>query len=247
MDKRALIVVTSHDQLGTTKQKTGWYLSEVSHVYWPLFNDGFTVDFASPKGGSAPLEMDSFKLDDPENKSFVEKMKIENSINTMSIKDVNPKDYQVIYFGGGHGTMWDFPDNQDIERVTSSIYENGGIVGAVCHGPAALTSVKLSYGKFLIHGKKLCSFTNAEEKEVGKDKIVPFLLETRLKERGAIFQGAHNWADQVVISGRLLTGQNPESASSLGKAIVKTFDTMEDAQEEKYKGESGYEQQPPLS
>lgn len=230
MNKRALIVVTSHDKLGSTDQKTGWYLAEVTHVYWPLFNAGFSVDFASPKGGMAPVEKDSLKLDDPENKSFVDKYKVETGINTMAMSEIEPDDYQVIYFAGGHGTMWDFPENADIERVTASIYENGGIVGAVCHGPSALTSVKLSDGKYLVEGKDVNSFTNAEEVEVKKDKIVPFMLETRLRERGANFQSAKNWGDKVVVSDRLITGQNPQSASSLGKAIVKAFDDIEDAE-----------------
>ncbi|MCM2349393.1 MAG: type 1 glutamine amidotransferase domain-containing protein [Bacteriovoracaceae bacterium] len=227
MNKNALIVVTSNDQLGNSGKKTGWYLSEVSHVYWPLINAGFSVDFASPKGGAAPLEKDSFKLDDPENKSFIETLNIKDSLPTTSMRSIDSTKYQVIYFAGGHGTMWDFPDNAEIERVTSSIYENGGIVSAVCHGPSALTSVKLSDGKYLIEGKEVNSFTDKEEREVGKDKIVPFLLESRLRERGGKFQGGNNWSNQVVISERLITGQNPQSASSLGKAIVQTYDRLE--------------------
>ena len=126
--------------------------------------------------------------------------------------------------------MWDFPDNADIERVTSEIYENGGIVSAVCHGPSALTSVKLSDGKYLVDGKRINSFTDSEEREVGKDKIVPFLLESRLRERGAQFESARNWGDKVVVHDRLITGQNPQSASSLGKMIVRTFEDLNSIQ-----------------
>lgn len=123
--------------------------------------------------------------------------------------------------------MWDFPDNPDINKVTSSIYEKGGIVAAVCHGPSALTSIKLSDGSYLIEGKRINSFTNEEEKEVKKDDIVPFLLESRLKERGAIFEAGKKWQDKVVVDGRIITGQNPQSASSLGEAIVKTYHQIE--------------------
>ena len=108
--------------------------------------------------------------------------------------------------------MWDFPNNKDLSRITSTIYENGGIVGAVCHGPSALVDVKLSNGKYLVEGKDVNSFTNAEEEEVGLAKEVPFLLETKLKERGAKFHAGKNWENKVVVSERLITGQNPQSA-----------------------------------
>lgn len=120
--------------------------------------------------------------------------------------------------------MWDFPDNRDIQRVTAAIYENGGIVGAVCHGPSALVNVKLSDGKYLVEGKKVNSFTDSEEKEVKKDNIVPFMLESRLRERGAKFESAENWGNKVVTHERLITGQNPQSASSLGKTIVQCYE-----------------------
>lgn len=226
MNKRALIVVTSNDKLGNTGKKTGWFLSEVGHVYWPLVNDGFNVEFVSPKGGDAPLEENSLKLDDPENKSFVDRFHIHKSLPTKAMAGVNPDDYGVIYFAGGHGTMWDFPNNPDIEKVTTSIYENGGIVAAVCHGPSALTSVKTSDGEFLINNKNINSFTDDEEREVKKDGIVPFLLESKLRERGGKFQKAANWENKVVVDGRLITGQNPQPASSLGKAIVSTYDHL---------------------
>jgi putative intracellular protease/amidase len=226
MDKRALIVVTSNDKLGNTDQKTGWFLSEVSHVYWPLVNDGFSVTFVSPKGGEAPLEENSLKLDDPENKSFVERFKVKKSLSTKALSEVNAEDFGVIYFAGGHGTMWDFPNNPDIEKAVNAIYEKGGIVAAVCHGPSALTSIKTSDGEFLVNNKDINSFTDDEEREVKKDGIVPFLLESKLKERGAKFQKAPNWGNKVVVDGRLITGQNPQSASSLGKAIVTTYERL---------------------
>lgn len=227
MRKNALIVVTSNDEMGTSGEKTGWYLSEVSKVYWPLANAGFKVEFASPKGLDAPVEDKSMKLDDPENRDFVNKFNVKMGIRTKAMKDIRPEDFDVIYFAGGHGTMWDFPDNPDIERITRAIWEKNGIVAAVCHGPSALTSVKLSDGSYLVEGKDINSFTDSEEREAGKDKIVPFLLETRLRERGANFKPGENGADQVVISGRLITGQNPQSASSLGKAIVEVFNRLQ--------------------
>jgi putative intracellular protease/amidase len=230
MNKNALIVVTSNDKLGDSGQKTGWFLAEVTRVYWPLINDGFKVKFASPKGGLAPVEKNSLKLDDPDNKSFVEKFNVKEGLDTIPMSSVDSSQYDVIYFAGGHGAVWDFPQNPDIEHAVASIYERGGIVAAVCHGSAALTSVKLSDGKYLVAGKEVNSFTDSEEREVGKDKIVPFLLESKLREIGGIFQLAKNWGDKVVVSDRLITGQNPQSTSSLAKAIVKVFAQIDQSQ-----------------
>ncbi len=222
MSCSALIVITGHSSLGNTGNKTGWYLPEVSHVYYPLVAAGIKVDFASPKGGAAPMDPKSKKLDDPLNKKFLEDPKIEFQIkNCLPLSNIEPKNYQIIYFAGGHGTMWDFPENREISRIVSSIYENGGIVAAVCHGPCALINVKLSNGKYLIDGKKINSFTNEEEENVGLSEVVPFLLESKLRERGALFESGKKWENKVVISERLLTGQNPQSALSLGEKIAE--------------------------
>lgn len=224
--KKALIVVSSHSELGTTGKKTGWYLSEVSHVYYPLIEAGFSVDFASPKGGAAPVDPTSVVLTDAENKKFVEEMKIKSTLETMTMSSVDPTLYQVIHFAGGHGAMWDFHNNADLNKVAASIYEAGGIVSAVCHGPAALVNIRLSSGEYLVAGKDVSTFTNAEEKEVKLTKVVPFLLESKLRERGANIQTAPNWHNKVVVSERLITGQNPQSASSLGKAIVEKAQSL---------------------
>lgn len=244
MNKKALIVLTSNDKLGDSGQKTGWYLAEAAHVYWPLLNDGFEIEFASPKGGLAPIDMESCKLDDPENKSFVKKFNVMEGIQTKSLSEINPDDFSIIFFAGGHGTMWDFPENEDIQKLTSSIYENGGIVSAVCHGPAALTNVKLSDGKYLIEGKEINSFTNSEEREVKKDNIVPFMLETRLRDRGAKFECVTNWKSKIVVDDRLITGQNPQSAGAVGRAIVSAYARIKDSLEEVRRHHGRPEQRP---
>ncbi|HXH74174.1 MAG TPA: type 1 glutamine amidotransferase domain-containing protein [Bacteriovoracaceae bacterium] len=225
MNKKALIVVTNNNRLGNSGV-TGWFMSEVSHVYFPLKDEHFQVEFASPKGGNAPLDPASLTLDDPENKCFELEFEVENSLPTKPLYEINPQDYQVVFFAGGHGTMWDFPDNEDIQRITREIYENGGIVGAVCHGPAALVNVKLSNGKYLVEGKEVNSFTDSEEREVGKHDVVPFLLESKLRERGAKFVAGKNWENKVVVSERLITGQNPQSATGVGEAIVDKYNEM---------------------
>lgn len=225
--KRALIVVTSHDQKGQTGEKTGWYLSEVTHVYYPLEKAGFQIDFASPQGGAAPMDESSRDLKDADNKKFLENPELMKRMkNTLRASDVDAGKYQVIHFAGGHGVMWDFDKSEALSRLTATIYENGGIVSAVCHGPAALVNVKLSNGEYLVKGKSVSAFTDAEEQEAGMTAIVPFLLESKLRERGAIMQLGKNWQDQSVVSERLVTGQNPQSAHSVGRKIVELAKTL---------------------
>jgi putative intracellular protease/amidase len=220
--KRALIVITSNDGLGDTGKKTGWYLSEVTHVYYPLVEAGFAVDFASPQGGAAPMDESSRKLDDPENKRFLEDPELTVRLRqTLPLADIDPKQYAVVHFAGGHGVMWDLPADAEVERVAAGVYEHGGIVAAVCHGPAALVDVKLTNGDYLVAGHDVAAFTNAEEEAVGLTKVVPFLLEAKLAERGARVHPARNWQSQVMVSGRLITGQNPQSARALGHRIVE--------------------------
>jgi len=136
---------------------------------------------------------------------------------------VDPARYAAIFYAGGHGTMWDLPDNATLGAITAAIYEAGGIAAAVCHGPAGLVNVKLSTGKYLVDGKDLAAFTDAEESAVGLTNVVPFLLASTLTARGARHKPAANWAANVVVSDRLITGQNPASARGVGEAIVSAL------------------------
>jgi len=227
---KALIVVTNHDQKGNTGKKTGWYLSEVTHIYYPLVEAGYHVDFASPRGGLAPLDESSRDVSDPDNKRFLDNAEALAQLqNTIAIGDIDPKKYEIIHFAGGHGAMWDFHTSDALNLVAAAVYENGGIVSAVCHGPAALVNVKLSDGKYLVSGKDVSAFTDAEEAEAGMTDVVPFLLESKLRERGAIMHPAKNWQDQSVVSGRLVTGQNPQSGHSVAKKIVELASSLKAA------------------
>lgn len=220
MKKKVLFVVTSHDKLGNTNNLTGYYLSEVSHPWSVLVGAGYEIDFVSPKGGKAPAE--AVDLADEINKTFWEnsiyRFKIEH---TLKPEEVNPFEYVAIFYAGGHGVMWDYPNNQDLEKITRTIYENGGIVSAVCHAPTALLNVKLSNGELLIKGRKINSFTNEEEKFLNTDSIVPFMLETELKKRGCLFEKSGLWESHITIDHRIITGQNPQSALGVGKAILQ--------------------------
>ncbi len=226
MDKKVLFVVTSHDKKGSTGEKTGYYLSEVSHPWEVLYSAGYIIEFVSPKGGKAPV--DGFNMDDPINKKFWDNEVYRNKIeNTMKPSDVNPKDYVAIHYAGGHGTMWDFLDNKEIASIASQIYENKGVVSAVCHGPAGLVNIELSNGKYLVDGKKVNAFTNEEEVAVGLEDVVPFLLENELIERGAIFEKSGLWQKHVTVDQRLVTGQNPQSAEGVGRATLAELKKLE--------------------
>lgn len=220
MKKKILFVVTSHDKKGDTGQETGYYLGEVSHPWEVLHKAGYEIDFVSPKGGTPPV--DGFDLKDPVNKEFWKNKEYKNKIDhSLLPSQVNPDDYSTIFYAGGHGAMWDFADNTELASIASKIYENGGIVAGVCHGPAGLINIKLNNGKYLVDGKKINAFTNEEEAEVKLTNVVPFLLEDKLKERGAKFEKSGLWQNHVVSDQRVITGQNPQSAKSVGETILK--------------------------
>jgi len=215
---KVLFVITSTGEK-PNGAKTGYFLSEVAHPWKVLHEAGYEIDFVSPKGGEAPV--DAFDLNDPINKEFWENAEYNKKIkNSMTPNQVDPSQYKGIYYAGGHGTMWDFPQNETIAEIAATIYEKGGVVGAVCHGPSGLVNIKLSNGKYLVDGKKVNSFTDAEENIVGGTDILPFMLETKLREHGAIYEKSDPWQVHVVVDQRLVTGQNPMSAISVGEAMV---------------------------
>ena len=220
--KKVLCVVTSNDVKGATGIPTGFWLSELTHPMAKLEGAGIKTDIASIKGGKPPIDKDSLDITDEINKKYWNDEDFQRRYNnTFKLSDVNAENYNAIFFAGGHGVMWDFPDSEAVQKITREIYENGGIVSAVCHGPAALVNVKLSDGSYLVKDKKLTSFTNGEEEEVQATDIVPFLLESKLIEHGTKHEAAANWSNHIIVDGRLVTGQNPASAASVGESISK--------------------------
>jgi putative intracellular protease/amidase len=218
--KKILFVLTSHDRKGDTGQPTGFYLPEAAHPWAVLEAEGFEIDFVSPKGGNPP--MDGADSPDPTSRRFLDHHEVSRKIGSTPTPDqVSPADYAAILFVGGHGTMWDFPDNQPLARVAASIYEAGGVLGAICHGPAALVNLQLSDGEYLVKGKQVAAFTDDEERAVNLDGVVPFLLATALRQRGAHHRAAPNWQANVVVDGRLVTGQNPASAEGVGRQMAR--------------------------
>lgn len=221
---KIIIAVTSHGQLGATGKATGYYLSEVCHPYRELVERGFRVDFVSPRGGKPPMDPGSTTNLDPDSKRFLASADLMARLDaTLPAAEVQSDGYAAILFAGGHGTMWDFADDPHLARLAREIYERGGTVAAVCHGPAALVNLTLSDGRYLVQGKRVAAFTAAEERAVALDHVVPFSLSQRLTERGALHEPADLWQAQVVVDGRLITGQNPASARGVGRALADTL------------------------
>jgi putative intracellular protease/amidase len=217
---KILVILTSHAKLGNTGRSTGFYLSEVTHPYEVFSKAGYTVDFMSPQGGDPP--MDGVDKADEKSKELLHNAEFRAALAASKTPDqIRVEDYVAVFFAGGHGTMWDLPDNTDIQKITAEMYEQGGAVAAVCHGPVALVNVQLSDGSYLVDGQPMAAFTNEEEEAAGLTDVMPFLLETKLRQRGAKIEKAENFKKKVVVGDRLITGQNPASAAGVAEELVK--------------------------
>lgn len=216
--KPVLIVLTSHGVKGSTGEPTGFYLGEVTHPMAVLEGAGIPVELASIQGGEPPV--DGLDLKDETNARYWNDPRFREAIrSTPTLAGVDPRRYSAILFAGGHGAAWDFPDSPAVQQQARAVWEQGGVVAAVCHGPTALVNVKLSDGSYLVAGKNVAAFTDDEERAVKLDTVVPFLLATTLSQRGAIHHPAPNWTAKVMVDGRLVTGQNPQSAHGVGEAV----------------------------
>ena len=222
--KKALIILTSHTELGSTGRKTGFYYDEMATPYWRLLDAGFDVDIASVKGGIAPP--DPKTLVEPNDRPpmvarFMNNDKaMEKLNNSHTLKEINAEAYECVFLPGGHGTMWDF-DTEDIGKIISDAWAVGAIIGAVCHGPSGLLKAKHIDGEPLVKGLKVNSFTNAETDQIGLTGIEPFLLESRLRELGAKFECSKNFISHAVRDGCLVTGQNPQSTKAVSDLLIE--------------------------
>ena len=219
-----LIVLTSHDQLGDTGKKTGFWLEEFAAPYYVLRDAGAAITLASPKGGQPPLDP---KSDLPENLTeLTKRFRTDNAAqdllaNTKKLATVSADDFDAVFYPGGHGPMWDMPDNAISIALIEAFVKIDKPVGAVCHAPAALVNVRGKDGEYLVKSKRVTGFTNAEEEAVGLTRVVPFLLEDRLKERGGVYSRGANWAPYVQVDGKLVTGQNPASSGPAAEELLK--------------------------
>ena len=209
--------------MGNTDRPTGWYLPEFAHPYDVLENAGVDITIASPKGGEAPLDpasVEAFKSDDICQRFLKDKSDLWKNTQKLSEFVGKAGDYDALFYVGGHGPMFDLATDSTSHKVIAEFWDTGKVVSAVCHGPAALVNVKLSDGSYLIQDKEVTGFSNEEEEQAGLTEVMPFLLETELKSNGGVFVKADKpWEEKISVTGNLITGQNPASASGVGKAI----------------------------
>ncbi|MGW0732222.1 type 1 glutamine amidotransferase domain-containing protein [Streptomyces sp. NPDC002851] len=221
--RRLLSVLTSHGVLGDTGGKTGFHLGEAVHPWRIAREAGFDVDFVSVQGGEPP--MIGHDRHSAEERAFLDDPDVAAQLRrTPTPEDVEASHYAGVFFVGGHGAMWDFRGHQQLESLAREIYENGGVVAAICHGPAALVDLTLSDGSYLVAGKSLTAFSNEGEAARDLTDVVPFLLQSALEDRGAHYSCAPGRKAHVVVSGRLVTGQNPASAPELGHRLVELLE-----------------------
>lgn len=215
MQKNILIVVTSADKINDQK-RTGIWLSEFAEPYLEFSQQGYAITVASPLGGKSPIDESSVSGDTP--KEFLDTTRYLES--TVKLDGIESKDYDAILLPGGHGTMFDFPNNKKLQTLLKEFYEAGKIVAAVCHGPAGLVNATLSDGTPLVKGKRLTAFTDSEEKAATLDAHMPFLLESTLRQAGADFVAEADWSNHFEADDNLITGQNPQSTLSVAKEII---------------------------
>lgn len=221
--KKILAVLTTTEKYPNANRATGVWLGEAVHFVKKLQNAGYEIDYVSPKGGYVPLDPHSLAMAEPVDWEWYADRDFMNKFgNSLKPSEVKAEDYAVIYYVGGHGVMWDFPDNKELQEISRKIYENGGIVSSVCHGAAGILNIKLSDGNYLIKGKKVTGFSNEEEKLAELDKYVPYMTEDELVKRGASYQrAAKAWESFAVADSRVITGQNPASGGAVGDLVVK--------------------------
>lgn len=212
-----LFILTNTHEIGPNRRATGYFFPEVAHPFEVFDKSGVALEFVSPLGG-APSD-DGYDDKDHAQRAFRETKAIRRMSRSRKLSEVDVLDYDAIFVPGGLGPMADLAKNPDVKRAVSRAWNAGMLVAAVCHGPVALLGVKLEDGTPLVRGRKLTSFSNAEEEGYAKADV-PFMLETALREEGAIFDAVAPWQPKVIVDGRLMTGQNPASAGPLAEAML---------------------------
>lgn len=220
--KKVLFVLTSHDQLGNTGKKTGFWIEEFAAPYYTLIDNGYEVTIASPLGGQPPIDP---KSDDPsaateDTKRFDADKNVQEKLKTShKLSEMNQKDFDAVFYPGGHGPLWDLANDANSIALIESFYTNNKPVSFVCHAPGALKNVKIN-DEYLVKGKKVTGFSNTEEEAVGLTEIVPFLLEDVLQQNGGIYSKAGDWEVYAVEDGLLITGQNPASSKLVAEKLI---------------------------
>jgi putative intracellular protease/amidase len=219
---KILMVLTSHDELGDTGKKTGFWLEEFAAPYYAFIDAGVDVTLASPAGGQPPLDPSSDTEDaqTKDTKRFKEDSEAQKHLaNTKKLADMKAEDFDSVFYPGGHGPLWDLAVDKDSISLIETFVQQDKPVAFVCHSPGALKNVKVD-GEYLVKGKTVTGFTNSEEDAVGLTDVVPFLVEDVLKANGGDYQKANDWESYVVEDGLLITGQNPASSEDAAKRLL---------------------------
>ena len=227
---KVLMVLTSHDRLGDTGRRTGFWLEEFAAPYYVLRDAGLDITLASPKGGQPPVDPKSDEpgSQTPAMKRFRSDPEAQRALaNTVKLSSVSAEDYDAVFYPGGHGPLWDLAEDRDSLTLVERLHAAGKPVAAVCHGPAVLRRAKGADGGPLVRGKTVTGFSNTEEAAVGLTDVVPFLVEDALKANGGRYSRAEDWASHAVVDGNLITGQNPASSEATAKALLEALAALE--------------------
>jgi putative intracellular protease/amidase len=225
--KKVLFVLTSHDKLGDTGEKTGFWIEEFSAPYYTLIDNGFEVTIASPLGGQPPIDpkSDDKSAATEDTKRFDADKALQDKLkHSHKLSEMNQKDFDAVFYPGGHGPLWDLANDATSIALIESFYTHNKPVSFVCHAPGALKDVKVN-GEYLVKGKKVTGFSNTEEEAVGLTKVVPFLLEDVLKENGGQYSKGPDWGAYAVEDGLLITGQNPASSKLVAEKLMTQLNT----------------------
>lgn len=221
---KILMVLTSHDQLGSTGKKTGFWLEEFAAPYYTFKDAGAEVVLASPAGGQPPLDPKSAEADfqtELTHRFNADPAAQQALANTVRLDSVKADDFDTVFYPGGHGPLWDLAESKDSIALIEAFERAGKPVGFVCHAPGVLRHVKAADGQPLIKGRRVTGFTNGEEADVQLTDVVPFLIEDEFIRLGGVYQKGSNWAPYVVEDGKLITGQNPASSEEVAKVLLK--------------------------
>ena len=220
-ERKILIIVTSHAELGSSGQRTGYWLEELAAPYVEFTRAGVVVDIASPRGGTPPVDPKSVPGRGAEVEAFVADGDAQRKLaGSLRVADVDPDAYAAVFLAGGHGAMWDLATDPAVARLLGRVYAGGRVVAAVCHGPGGLIGARKPDGSPLVEGHRVAGFSNDEEAAVGLVDVVPFALETRLRELGGRYEKGPNWAPFAVRDGQIVTGQNPGSSRRVALEVL---------------------------
>lgn len=223
MNKKVLFVLTSHDELGNTGLKTGFWSEELAAPYYALSDKGIEITLASPKGGRPPIDP---KSEDPTFQTDTTRRMDKDAVlldklkNTTKLEDVKISDYDAVFYPGGHGPLWDLAESTTSQQLITEFYNANKPVAFVCHAPGVLKDVKVN-GEYLVKDKNVTGFTNTEEEAVQLTKVVPFLVEDMLVKNGGHYSKIDDWNPYAVVDGLLITGQNPASSEKVAEELLK--------------------------